>query len=100
MSDYYDEDWDDYDRYDDDDLDDEHEFVSDCGDPRCLMNFAHHMRSECHTQEMIDAYERESNPRWWRSAWCWLLSIPHRLRSLRERRSPRKESAYDEDLPF
>lgn len=78
MSDYYDEDWDDYDRYEDDDLDDEHEFVNDCGNPKCLMNFGPHMRSECHTVEMIVAYERHCNPRcydrplerltdlWWR----------------------------------
>lgn len=29
-----------------------------CGDPKCVMDFAPHFRSECHTQEMIDEFEK------------------------------------------
>src|SRR5258706_13522623 len=32
------------------------EWVIDCGDPECCMNFAPHFRSECYTPEMYEAY--------------------------------------------
>ena len=40
---------------DEDDLD---PFVLDCGDPECLMPGPHYL-SECHTAEMIEAYQEE-----------------------------------------
>lgn len=48
-----DEDWD----SDDWDADDEEsdEWVLDCGDPECCMNFTYHFRSECYTPEMYEA---------------------------------------------
>lgn len=47
--------WDD-EAEDDDPL---HEWVMDCGDPKCCMNFAPHFRSECYTPEMYEAYVAE-----------------------------------------
>ncbi len=42
-------------REDDECSDPLNEWVMDCGDPNCCMNFAPHFRSECHTPEMIEA---------------------------------------------
>jgi len=40
----------------DDDVDDPlGEWVLDCGDPECCMNFAPHYRHECYTPEMYEA---------------------------------------------
>jgi hypothetical protein len=47
-SDEYEEDW------------DRDEWVMDCGDPNCCMNFAPHFRSECYTPEMYEAYVEET----------------------------------------
>ena len=35
------------------------EWVMDCGDPKCCMNFAPHYRHECYTPEMYEAYVAE-----------------------------------------
>jgi len=35
------------------------EWVIDCGDPECCMNFAPHYRHECYTPEMYEAYMAE-----------------------------------------
>jgi hypothetical protein len=43
-------------REDDDPL---KEYVTDCGDPRCCMNFAPHYRHECYTPEMYEAFIAE-----------------------------------------
>lgn len=53
-----DEDWDDYDRFDEDEPEDE--WVYDCGDANCIMNYQPHFRSECHTPEMVQAMEEEA----------------------------------------
>lgn len=52
----------DLDRFDD--PDDEDEYVLDCGDPDCCMNFGFHFRSECYTPEMLNGawYETEESP--------------------------------------
>jgi hypothetical protein len=34
------------------------EFVDDCGDPNCCMNFAPHSRGECYTPEMYESAVR------------------------------------------
>lgn len=48
-----DDDWvDDVEEDVDDPLD---EWVMDCGDPTCCMNFAPHYRHECYTPEMYEA---------------------------------------------
>ena len=38
----------------------EREWVTDCGDPDCCMNFAPHFRWECYTPEMVEDIEREA----------------------------------------
>lgn len=48
-----------YDDWDEDD-EDKDEWVFDCGDPNCCMNFAPHFRSECYTPEMYDAMAEEA----------------------------------------
>lgn len=40
------------------------EWVMDCGDPKCCMNFAPHYRNECYTPEMYDAYCDEMKIPW------------------------------------
>lgn len=35
------------------------EWVMDCGDPNCCMNFAPHYRQECYTPEMYEAHVAE-----------------------------------------
>jgi hypothetical protein len=52
-------DFDDEDDANWDDGEDSDEWVHDCGDPNCCMNFAPHLRSECHTPEMIEAQEQD-----------------------------------------
>lgn len=54
--DYWDERSDDYES---DDLEEADEWVLDCGDPNCCMNFTYHYRSECYTPEMYEAYVAE-----------------------------------------
>lgn len=57
---YDDDEWDDREHdYDSDDMEERDEWVFDCRDPGCCMNFAPHFRSECHTPEMIEAMEAE-----------------------------------------
>lgn len=54
--------FDDYEWAEDDieDVDDPlGEWVMDCGDPECCMNFAPHYRHECYTPEMYEAYVAE-----------------------------------------
>lgn len=55
--DYFDEEYDDPDEWSDED-EEEDEWVLDCGDPNCCMNFGYHFRSECHTPEMVEAQAR------------------------------------------
>jgi hypothetical protein len=45
----------------DDPWDMTNEWVEDCGDPECCMNFAPHFRSECCTPEMYEAMVRETD---------------------------------------
>lgn len=48
------------DDWDADDDEDSDEWVYDCGDPECCMNFAPHFRSECYTPEMYEAMVAEA----------------------------------------
>jgi hypothetical protein len=53
--------WDDRsDDYESDDLEEKDEWVLDCGDPNCCMNFGYHFRSECYTPEMYEAMVAEA----------------------------------------
>lgn len=80
----YDDEYDEYYDGPDQDWDDEDEWGCHYPD-RCLMSYTNHMRSECHTVEMLEAYEREWNVPWWKRAWYSLFTITYRLSMLRAR---------------
>jgi hypothetical protein len=49
----------DWDDDDENDIDPESEWVLDCGNANCCMNFAPHYRSECYTPEDYEAFVAE-----------------------------------------